>query len=71
MTGVQTCALPIYRTIYLNFVAGGEWKMWYIVQHGAEPKAEVRIHETDAMSLNFRVTMKELERVKSFKVEVI
>lgn len=59
------------RKVYLNFVAGGEWRMWYILQHGADPKVEVRIHEKDAFSLNLRVLLKELERVKSFKVEVI
>lgn len=59
------------RTIYRTWTAGGEWKMWYITKYGVERSVEVRIHETDALSLNFRVMLKELERVTSFKVEVI
>lgn len=59
------------RTIQRTWTAGGEWKMWYITNYGASRTVEVRIHETDPLKVKFRVPLNQLEKVKSFKVEVI
>jgi hypothetical protein len=45
--------------------------MWYITNYGVERSVEVRIHETDPLKVKFRVPLDQLEKVKSFKVEVV
>lgn len=59
------------RTIYRTWTAGGEWKLWYITNYGVNRTVEVRIHETDPLKVKFRVHLNELEKVKTFKVEVV
>ena len=59
------------RTIYRSWRAGGEWNIWRMRTWGVNRTVDVRIHETDPVVLSFRVPMKQLEVVKTFKVEVI
>jgi len=72
ITGVDENGKAVFtRTISRSFKYGGEWNMWYIKTYGVNRSVEVRIHETDAVTASFRVPLKQLEAVKSFKVEVI
>lgn len=57
--------------VFERKVQANDWKMWYITKYGVERSVEVRIHETDSVKVKFRVPMKQLEQVKSFKVEVV
>jgi hypothetical protein len=59
------------RKIQRTWTAGGEWKMWYITNYGVNRTVEVRIHETDPLKVKFRVPLDQLEKVKTFKVEVV
>jgi len=72
ITGVDENGKTVFtRTISRSFKYGGEWNMWYIKTYGVNRSVEVRIHETDAVTASFRVPLKQLEAVKTFKVEVI
>ncbi len=59
------------RKIQRTFTAGGEWKMWYITNYGVNRTVEVRVHQTDPLKVKFRVPLNQLEKVKTFKVEVV
>jgi hypothetical protein len=72
VTGYDEDGKKIFdRTIQRTWTAGGEWRMWYITNYGVERSVEVRIHETDPLKVKFRVPLDQLEKVKSFKVEVV
>lgn len=59
------------RTIQRTWRAGGEWNIWRMKTWGVNRTVDVRIHEKDALKVSFRVPFKQIEVVKSFKVEVI
>lgn len=59
------------RKIQRSYRAGGEWNIWRMKTWGVSRTVDVRIHEKDPLKVMFRVPLKQLEVVKSFKVEVI
>ena len=59
------------RKIPRTWRAGGEWNIWRIKTWGVNRTVDVRIHEKDPLKINFRAPFKQIEVVKSFKVEVI
>ena len=59
------------RKIPRTWRAGGEWNIWRIKTWGVNRTVDVRIHEKDPLKINFRAPFKQIEAVKSFKIEVI
>lgn len=59
------------KKVFDRKVQSNDWKMWYIAKYGVDRSVEVRIHETDPLNVKFRVPLNQLERVKTFKVEVV
>jgi hypothetical protein len=63
---------PVFtRKVYRDMVYGGEWRIWYIKKWGVDRVVDIRLHETDPLTVKIRVPLNELQKVKTFKVEVV
>lgn len=54
-----------------TFDGGSDWKLWKVRSYGATRTMEIIPHAKETAIIKFRVPMKQLEQIRSFKVEVL
>lgn len=66
VTGLDTASETVFETSFYN----DEWKLWTVRTYGVTRTMDVNIHKIEEATIQFRIPMSKLEKVKSFVVKL-
>lgn len=68
VTGLDAARERVFTT---TFDTGENWKLWQVKSYGATRTMEIKPHAKEEATVRFRVSMRALEQIKSFEVNVL